>query len=284
MILKKKNILITGSTGFIGKHLINFLKNKKFNITLIVRERKKIDKVFLKNLPIKKIIYTNNIFLKKSKWWEKICKDVDVVIHLAWYVKHPEYINSNKNLDCYKGTIELAKACIKNKVKKFVGIGTCAEYKISNKPLQRNSKLHSTNQYGNYKIKTYNHLKKIFRNKVKFLWCRIFYIYGEEQNPAKLFPYLKNLIKHKKKIAMLSAGNQVRDFIHVKDGSRQIIKLALGNYCGAANICSGKPMTIKNFSKKTLIKSKHDIKLFFDKKKSNTFDPPFVMGVKTLNE
>tara|TARA_Y100000389_G_C17461312_1_gene521946 strand:- start:224 stop:1084 length:861 start_codon:yes stop_codon:yes gene_type:complete len=284
MILKKQNFLITGSTGFIGKHFLSYIRNKKINITLVVTKKNKINRALLKDLPIKKIIFVKNIFNKKSLWWMKVCKDIDVVIHLAWYAKHPEYINSNKNLECYKGTIELAKACIKNKVKKFVGIGTCAEFEPSTKLLQRNSRLHSTNQYGIYKIKTYNYLKKIFKKKVKFLWCRIFYIYGEEQHPKKLFPYLKNLIKHKRKKAILSEGKQVRDFIHVKEAVRQIFKLVVGRYIGAANICSGKSMTIKNFSKKVLKRSNHPIKLIFNKNKINTFDPPFVMGVKTLKK
>ena len=264
--------------------MLNYLRNKNINITLVVRKKDKINKAFAKDLSINKIICANNIFLKKSKWWRKACKDIDVVIHLAWYVKHPQYINSNKNLECYRGTIEFAKACIEAKVKKFVGIGTCAEYKISTNPLQRNSELYSDNKYGRYKIKTYKYLKKIFKNKLSFLWCRIFYIYGEEQSPARLFPYLKRLIRLKKKTAIFSAGNQVRDFIYVGDAAKQIVSLVLGGYRGAANICSGKPTTIKNFSIKVLKKSKNKIKMFFDKKQSNFFDPPFLVGIKTFKK
>jgi dTDP-6-deoxy-L-talose 4-dehydrogenase (NAD+) len=284
MYLKKKNFLITGSTGFIGKRLLDHLRNKKINITLVVREKSKINKRLIQDLSINKIISVKNIFSKKKSWWNQICKDIDVVIHLAWYVKHPEYINSKKNLECYKGTIELAKACVKNKVKKFVGLGTCAEYEPSTKKLQRDSKLHSVNRYGRYKIKTFNHLKKIFKNKVNFLWCRVFYIYGEEQNSKRLFPYLNNIIKKNKKKAILSEGKQIRDFVHVEDAVRQIIKLVFSRYRGGVNICTGKPMSIKNFSKKVLKKSKRKIELIFSKNKKNIFDPPFVIGVKTLDK
>jgi len=128
------------------------------------------------------------------------------------------------------------------------------------------------------------HLKKIFKNKVNFLWCRVFYIYGEEQNSKRLFPYLNNIIKKNKKKAILSEGKQIRDFVHVEDAVRQIIKLVFSRYRGGVNICTGKPMSIKNFSKKVLKKSKRKIELIFSKNKKNIFDPPFVIGVKTLDK
>ena len=95
---------------------------------------------------------------------------------------------------------------------------------------------------------------------------------------------MNNIIKKNKKKAILSEGKQIRDFVHVEDAVRQIIKLVFSRYRGGVNICTGKPMSIKNFSKKVLKKSKRKIELIFSKNKKNIFDPPFVIGVKTLDK
>ena len=114
------NILITGGSGFVGKQIIKKLyPNNK--LTLILR-----------NKPDKKdrrinYIFTKNIFTKKKDWFLNKLKNIDMVIHCAWYVNHKDYLTSPKNLDCLNGTIEIAKACIEVGVKKFVGIGTCFE-------------------------------------------------------------------------------------------------------------------------------------------------------------
>ena len=37
----KNKILITGGTGFIGSHLVNFLKKKKYNIVVLHTKNRK---------------------------------------------------------------------------------------------------------------------------------------------------------------------------------------------------------------------------------------------------
>ena len=48
-----------------------------------------------------------------------------------------------------------------------------------------------------------------------------------------------------KKDALLSEGNQIRDFLDVKVAAKRISNIALSNRNGAFNICSGKGITIK---------------------------------------
>lgn len=45
---------------------------------------------------IKEIIYTKNLFSESKKWWMEVLKDVDVCVHLAWYLKHDYYLISKK--------------------------------------------------------------------------------------------------------------------------------------------------------------------------------------------
>ena len=43
---------------------------------------------------------------------------------------------------------------------------------------------------------------------------------------------------------LLTRGDQVRDFLDVKDAARMIADVALGQQQGAVNICSGDAVTV----------------------------------------
>ena len=67
----------------------------------------------------------------KESWYRNICKDVDIVIHVAWYAEPGKYLESDLNLECLSGTLKFAQAAAELDVEKFVGIGTCFEYDLT---------------------------------------------------------------------------------------------------------------------------------------------------------
>jgi len=71
-------ILVTGATGFIGRHLVNaLLKEDKYDIVVMYRNSEKVKE--LEKLGIE----TRYGDLSEIKTLDNITKDVDVVIHLA---------------------------------------------------------------------------------------------------------------------------------------------------------------------------------------------------------
>jgi dTDP-6-deoxy-L-talose 4-dehydrogenase (NAD+) len=156
----KKNILVTGANGFIGKHVVKYLISKNKKIKIIVRKKNNL----FKNKNIK-IIYTKNLFKEKKNNLKNFLKNVNTVIHLAWFVKPNDYLNSEKNIECLIGTINLAEACAQSKVKNFIGIGTCFEYKINNKKISVNSALEPKNLYSATKLSVYYSLLNFFNKK-----------------------------------------------------------------------------------------------------------------------
>ena len=96
MILKnRKKILLTGVTGFVGQEVIKYLINKNYNIYIVVRNKSKLSKEIKKKCI--KIYETKNFFLESKSWYKKICKDIDIIINLAWYVNNKDYLTSIKN-------------------------------------------------------------------------------------------------------------------------------------------------------------------------------------------
>ena len=162
-------ILLTGASGFIGKHILIYLAKKKFRIRLILRKKIYIPTKYKPY--IEKVIISKNFFKENKIWWENAFKNVSIVINVAWYLNPEDYLISKNNYSCMRGTITMAIAAKKTNIKKFVSIGTCLEYDISKKHLSINTPLKPDSIYAKTKVKTYKILNIIFNNhKIKFNW------------------------------------------------------------------------------------------------------------------
>jgi nucleoside-diphosphate-sugar epimerase len=78
----------------------------------------------------------------------------------------------------------------------------------------------------------------------------------------------------------LTSGTQVRDFLDVSEAGRQIAEVALGDKTGAVNICSGKPVTVRELAESMADEYGRRDLLRFGARKDNPVDPPFVVGVR----
>jgi dTDP-6-deoxy-L-talose 4-dehydrogenase (NAD+) len=243
-------VLITGITGFLGKYICKYLPKKKY----IVISRKKID--LPKNF---KVIVEKDIFCKNVNWWCQKLSKVKVVIHLAWTINNKYYYNSPDNAKCFNGTLNLAIACKKKKIQKFIGIGTESEDNFIN--YKNNNK--ENNLYSFYKYLTYLILTKIFSKKIKnFMWIRIPYLYGEGEHKFKLKTSIEKSFLNKKKIK-LKNQNKIKNFVEVSKAAKIIVKTIFRKYSKnnlTFNI-NGEKITVKRFADTILKKIKYSLQI-----------------------
>jgi dTDP-6-deoxy-L-talose 4-dehydrogenase (NAD+) len=116
--------------------------------------------------------------------------------------------------------------------------------------------------------------------QVQFVWCRLFYLYGDGENVQRLVPYLRSRLTAGE-VAALTSGTQIRDYLDVSAAGAQIAAVALGNELGAINICSGHPQTVQEFSEKIADEYGRRDLLQFGVRPENSFDPPCIVGVKS---
>ncbi|MBS0286863.1 MAG: SDR family oxidoreductase [Proteobacteria bacterium] len=115
------NILVTGATGFVGVHLCQQLLSSGYKVTAVGRK-----KSFM--LSHERLHYFSVNSIDGNTDWHDILKGVDVVVHLAARV-HQMKDKGLSLLAQYqevnvKGTQQLAKAAIKEQVKRFIYLST----------------------------------------------------------------------------------------------------------------------------------------------------------------
>jgi nucleoside-diphosphate-sugar epimerase len=268
-------ILLTGATGFVGRQVLRELNNRNCRVRLVVRDGKQVPL----SAAIEKIIATPDLWSGSAAWWSDVCRGVDTVIHVAWYAEPGRYLHSPINRECLEGTLRLAQGAIDAKVRRFVGIGTCFEYDLSAGLLSIETPLRPSTPYAAAKVAAFEALaQSLPQHGVEFAWCRLFYLYGEGEDERRLVPHLRAKLKAGEQ-AELSSGEQIRDYLDVRDAARMIVKAALGAMQGPINICSGIPVTIRQIAERIADEYGRRDLLRFGARPENPTDPPSVIGV-----
>jgi dTDP-6-deoxy-L-talose 4-dehydrogenase (NAD+) len=277
------NILITGASGFVGMQVMKALDNlTNVNLFPIVRIKKK--NIFKKFNNVKNIYFTKDIFNETENWWKKKLLKIDIVIHIAWYTEHGNYLDSELNIDCLYGSLRLGNAVAKSGVKRFIGIGTCLEYDLTKKKVTVNTALDPKNLYSITKVALFTSLQKLFLIKKKeFVWCRLFYLFGEGEDERRLSAYTHKQLQNGLPVK-LTSGYQIRDFLNVCDAAKIISKISLDKNVGVVNICSEKPISVKKFAETIANKYGRLDLLKFGKRKKNLYETDAVWGIMNYDK
>ena len=264
-------VLVTGATGFIGTHLINNLL--KSNIEVIAtssninnaKSKNWYDKVIYIEYNINNVT-ENNLF----NYFQK----PDIIIHLSWSGL-PDYGNISHIENNLWSNYYFLKNLIQNGAKKITVTGTCFEYGMVNGEIPAYNQPNPNNSYSIAKDSLRKFLLLLQNDhQYELKWLRIFYLYGENQNPQSLFSQLNVAIENNLEYFNMSLGDQIRDFLSIETAVDNIIKYSLyKNGTVTANICSGKPITVRTFVENIIREKKSKIKLNLGYYQYSNFEP-----------
>jgi len=236
-----KKLLLTGASGFIGRHCLPFLLESGYEVHALS----------LSQLPefSRDVVWHKQNFLDTESTTH-LLKSVrpSHCLHLAWNTEPGKYWDSAENLDWVSASISLLQSFHKNGGERFVGAGTCAEYDWRYGHCSENlTPLAPATLYGIAKHAFQKILHSYSENfSLSSAWGRIFFVYGPYENPARLTPsVITSLLR--KEPALCSPGNQIRDFMHVADVGGAFARLLGSKIKNEVNIASGKPISVKEF-------------------------------------
>ncbi len=272
-----KTLLLTGATGFVGRQVLSVLQSRDQHLRVVTRA----------SLPDHvewpagtELVLSQDAFAESAAWWEEAARGVSAVLHMAWYTEPGAYLRSPRNLECLAGTLTMAKGCLEAGVKRFVGLGTCFEYDTSHGYLSTSTPLNPASPYAAAKAAAYLFLREYCQERgVSFAWCRLFHLFGENEDPRRLVPYVMSQLALGLPVE-LTSGNQIRDYLDVREAAAEIVESFLGGREGAINICSGKGITVRALVEQMAdVIGRRDL-LKFGVRPENFTDPPVVVGVK----
>jgi nucleoside-diphosphate-sugar epimerase len=271
-------VLLTGGTGFVGHQVLRSLASRLVEIRVVIREGSQ-DKL-IQGVPFEEVVTTKDLFAETADWWAETCRGVDTVIHVAWYAEPGKYLQSPRNLDCLTGSVNMAKGAGRAGVRRVVGVGTCFEYDLTQGRLSIETPLKPLSLYAAAKTAVFSTLSQYLPSQgIEFLWCRLFYLYGDREDSRRLVPYIRSMLEAGKPVE-LGRGDQIRDFTDVAVAGEMIADQAMGDRLGAVNICSGVPTTVREIAEKIADEYGRRDLLRFGVRPDNAVEPPCVVGIK----
>ena len=269
--------LITGCTGFVGRQVLRIALERGCPVRVVARPASRDS--LPGSLPGGTLVETPDLFAETAEWWQSACQDVDTVIHLAWHTTPATYLMSPLNLDCLRGTCALACGATLAGVRRFVGIGTCFEYAMSLAPLSIHAPLLPATPYAAAKAAAFLALScSLPAAGMEFAWCRLFYLHGEGEHPERLVSFIRRRLSMNQPVE-LSSGDQIRDFLDVKEAAQRIFDVAASCRCGPVNICSGRPTSVREIAETVADEFGKREYLQFGEQLPRLFDPPSIVGI-----
>lgn len=248
-------IIVTGATGFIGQNLMPLLINKNYEVIAIARDVSKA-----KNFNWYPLV----TFITKDIYKEAI--DIEIkegasLIHLAWQglPNYKSLFHFEENLP---KSFQFIKSLVRSGVSKVLVAGTCLEYGFQSGPLRSTTPTKPSNPYALAKdtLRQYlNYLKK--EELFSLQWARFFYMYGQGQNPKSIIARLDSAIDGGEKIFNMSGGEQLRDYLPIQSAVEKLLAVFENNSEGVFNICSGKPISIRNLVEERIRERGSSIKM-----------------------
>jgi len=182
-------ILITGVTGFIGKHLKKYLEDLEYDVDVITREE--FENHNYEQLEVGTYKATYSKFIRID--------DPIIVIHCVW--PREKDLHSLEHLKFGYETCQFFEEC-KSRGIRVINLGSSSEYGVKFKPMRENMRCEPINTYGLAKLMVTLHAKKLGFNTL-----RLFTVTGEGGHS------FKDIYTNAKK---WSDEFQVRDYISIE--------------------------------------------------------------------
>ena len=230
--MKKKILLLTGTTGFVGYKFLSFALSNGFSVVDILREKNKKNKKIreLRNAYPKKY---KNIFFANNNNLSSQLKNIKADYFVNFATLYSNNHSHSQIADFIESNIlfpTLIYDIINNKIKKMINFGSMMQH-------SKDEKLVSKNLYAATKnaFEMITNYYANINNKTKFYNIKFYESFGDNDKRKKIIPTIINNYKKNKTTKIVSKQLSL-NIIHTDDIINSIMVLLnnnieSGSYC-----------------------------------------------------
>ena len=274
-----KTLLITGTTGFIGKNILTYIRENfkdKFNIVLLSS---------CDNTEYKTVLHNNYTFNTDTFLHQGI-KKIDIVLHIGAFI--PKSGAEGNDIDKSNSNIINTKYLLDNLPNipdKFIFLSTIDVYGKNDNVIDEKCIPKPLSMYGWSKLYCEKLIEEwALMNDAICQILRVGHIYGKgEEAYKKIIPVSIKKIKNGESPQIFGRGNEKRSFLHVDDACRFIIaSISLDKYEGVINLCSAFAYSIKEIIEMLIKISNQNFNIEFIPSNHKSID--FNFDIRKMNE
>lgn len=259
-------VLLTGADGYIGRSVRDTLLAQGFEVHALSRTAK----------PSDESTTWHSVDLFDGAATESALSAIEAthLVHLAWVTTPGEYWQSDDNSRWQVASSRLLELFCAHGGQRAVLAGTCAEYDWSDGHcVEDSTPLRAQSAYTASKLEFRDVAFSLAdQTGLELAWARVFFSFGPHEHRQRLVPDIINALLAGGRAAC-SDGDQVRDFIYVRDLADAFVAVLGSDFCGDINLASGSSMTIRELA--TMIGDKLDAgsRIDFGARKRQHGDP-----------
>ena len=233
-----RRILVTGASGFLGRHCVTALASAGAQVVALSRNGGAF--------PDGVEVLGCDLLDPASRRHALGAARAECLVHFAWHADARDRWRTPANLDWISASLALAQEFAAAGGKRFVFVGSCAEYDWSQPLLsETDTPLRPATLYGAAKAATGMALAAAADALgIGFAWPRVFFCYGPGEPSGRLVLDLIAGLSRGERVACTD-GEQYRDFMHASDIGRAISEIALGDGIGPINVATGAAVAVK---------------------------------------
>jgi len=232
-------VLLTGASGFIGRHALAALAAAGHEVHAVARTR---------GPAVDGVTWHEADLLSGVGVVEEV--EPELLVHLAWYAEHGRFWTSAENVRWVEASLALLRAFVHVGGSRAVLAGTCAEYEWTRALYPETAPIRPSTLYGAAKHGLHVVARSFAEQAgMSLAWGRLFFLYGPFEDPGRFVPSLV-LAMLRGEPAPMTLGTQRRDFLHAADAGAAFAAFAGSDVTGAVNIASGEPLQLRDLAER----------------------------------